>query len=92
MKETINGVTHTWAIAYDARGRLSSVTRDGVAASYGYDPNGNLTTINGATFGTYDAQDRMLSFQSATTGLWTLSYTNNGDLDVKSGSAQERCV
>jgi RHS repeat-associated protein len=89
MHETINGVTHTWAIAYDARGRLSSVTRDGVAASYGYDPNGNLTTINGATFGTYDAQDRMLSFQSAATGLWTLSYTNNGDLDVKSGSATE---
>ena len=74
---------------YDARGRLESVTFDGTTRVYSYDPNGNLTQINGATFGTYDAQDRMVTFSDATTGSWTLSYTNNGDLEYKIGSAEE---
>jgi RHS repeat-associated protein len=31
----------------------------------------------------------MVSFNDATTGSWTLSYSNNGDLEYKIGSAQE---
>ena len=88
MVEFINGVTHSWDITYDARGRLESVMRDGTATTYGYDPNGNLAAINGATFGTYDAQDRMVTFAPPGQSAWTLSYTNNGDLEQKLGEAQ----
>jgi len=64
------------------------VTRDGTSTTYGYDPNGNLTAINGSPFGTFDAQDRMLSFTQPGGDAWTLAYTNNGDLTAKSDSAQ----
>jgi len=84
MIETVNGTTHSWAMTYDARGRLESVNRDGTTTTYEYDPNGNLTKINGAAFGTYDAQDRMVTFVPG----WTLSYTNNGDLSDRTGSSQ----
>ena len=87
MIEYINGVTHSWAITYDARGRLESVVRDGTTTTYEYDPNGNLTGINGAPFGTYDAQDRMVTFVPPGGASWTLSYTNNGDLLTKVTSA-----
>jgi hypothetical protein len=51
------------------------VTRDGTTSTYDYDPNGNLTTINGATFGTFDAQDRMVSFTPPGGDLWPLAYS-----------------
>ena len=70
-------------MTYDARGRLESVTLDGRYDVYEYDPNGNLTGINGATFGTYDAQDRMVTFTPPGGGPWRLTYTNNGDLSQK---------
>jgi RHS repeat-associated protein len=88
MQELVNGATHTWSISYDARGRLETVTRDGTTSSYEYDPNGNLTAISGATFGTFDAQDRMVSFTPPGGDLWSLAYTNNGDLTGKSDSSQ----
>ncbi len=88
MQELVNGATHKWAIGYDSRGRLESVTRDGTTTTYGYDPNGNLTAINGAPFGTFDAQDRMVSFAAPGGDLWTLAYTNNGDLTAKESTAQ----
>jgi YD repeat-containing protein len=88
MQELVNGATHTWSISYDARGRLETVTRDGTTSSYDYDSNGNLTAINGATFGTFDAQDRMVSFTPPGGDLWSLTYTNNGDLTGKSDAAQ----
>jgi RHS repeat-associated protein len=88
MQELVSGSTHTWGIGYDSRGRLETVTRDGTTTTYGYDPNGNLTAINGATFGTFDAQDRMVSFTPPGGEPWTLAYTNNGDLTAKASSAQ----
>jgi RHS repeat-associated protein len=88
MTELVNGVTHAWAITYDARVRLESATRDGVTTAYAYDPNGNLTEINGATFGSYDAQDRLVSFVEPGGGSWNLTYSNNGDLEQKLGDAQ----
>jgi RHS repeat-associated protein len=88
MQELVNGATHTWSIGYDARGRLETVTRDGTTTTYDYDPNGNLTTVNGAPFGTFDAQDRMVSFTPPGGDVWTLAYTNNGDLTAKASSAQ----
>ena len=43
MTETVAGTTHLEAYTYDPAGRLETVTSDGVlAASYGYDANGNL--------------------------------------------------
>jgi RHS repeat-associated protein len=64
------------------------VTRDGTTSTYGYDPNGNLTAINGASFGTFDAQDRMIGFTALAGDPWTLAYTNNGDLTAKESAAQ----
>jgi RHS repeat-associated protein len=90
MNETINGATHSWLMTYDSRSRLESVTLDGGTNVYTYDPNGNLTEINGATFGTYDAQDRMVTLNPANgSGPWTYSYTNNGDLTEKTSGTQE---
>jgi RHS repeat-associated protein len=81
MVESTNGTTHSWTYTYDVRGRLESVTEDGGLTTYGYDPNGNLTDINGETFGTYDAQDRLVTFAPPEGGIsWGLTYTNNGDL------------
>jgi YD repeat-containing protein len=89
MNEQSNGATHSWAMSYDTRGRLESVSQDGATHVYTYDPNGNLTQIDGATFGTYDAQDRLVTFNDVTTGSWTLSYTNNGDLTYKTNGSQD---
>jgi hypothetical protein len=36
MIEYVNGVTHSWAITYDARSRLESVVRDGTTTTYEY--------------------------------------------------------
>ena len=84
MNETINGATHSWLMTYDVRGRLESVTLDGTTSVYGYDPNGNMTTVDGSTFGTYDAQDRLVTLSPTSgSGPWTYSYTNNGDLTGK---------
>ena len=75
-------------MTYDARARLESVVLDGVTTTYEYDPNGNLTGVNGGTFGTYNAQDRAVTISSPTSGLWTMSYTNNGELLDKIGLGQ----
>jgi RHS repeat-associated protein len=88
MNETINGATHSWLMTYDARARLESVTLDGNTSVYTYDPNGNLTEINGVAFGTYDAQDRLVTLNSPTSGAWTFGYTNNGELTNKTSAAQ----
>jgi RHS repeat-associated protein len=88
MNELVNGAAHTWTISYDSRGRLETVNRDSTTSTYGYDPNGNLTTINGAPFGTFDAQDRMVSFTPPGGDPWTLAYTNNGDLTAKESAVQ----
>ncbi len=80
--ETVEGVTTTTAYRYDAVGRLDQVTTGGVVtASYTYDANGNRltkTTASGTKMGTYDAQDRLLTYGSA-----SYTYTANGELLTK---------
>jgi RHS repeat-associated protein len=77
--EIENGVTTTWSYSYDTEGRLASVTDNGTTiASYGYDANGNRTTVNGQTVATYDEQDRLLTY-----GQNRYTYTANGDLLTK---------
>jgi RHS repeat-associated protein len=84
--ETLDGVTTTTGYIYDSRGRLKTVTTNGVlTARYTYDANSNRTarTANGVTIpATYDAQDRLL-----TQGSLTFTYTPNGELLTKTDSA-----
>lgn len=73
--EVIGGVTHTYKYGYDTAGRLASVKVDGATTptrSWTYDGNGNRDG------GTYDDQDRMTAFGSA-----TYTYGNNGELATK---------
>lgn len=80
--ETIGSATTSYGYSYDSAGRLVAVTANGnPTESYSYDANGNRlsATINGATAtGSYDAQDRMLSY-----GATTYAYNANGDLTSK---------
>jgi YD repeat-containing protein len=50
-----------------------------VSSTYGYDPNGNETMLSGATFGIYDAQDRLVSATVVGGDVWKMTYNNNGD-------------
>jgi RHS repeat-associated protein len=80
--ETIGGTTETYAYTYDTAGRLVDVTRNGASVgAYTFDQNGNRLTYTGqrGTFsGTYDAQDRLIAYGSA-----TYTYTDNGELLTK---------
>jgi len=80
--ETVEGMTTTYAYAYDAIGQLIEVKQNGsVTATYGYDANGNRLSKTGPGVnetGSYDAQDRMLSYANA-----TYEYTANGELQRK---------
>jgi RHS repeat-associated protein len=82
MTEAINGINsevNAWSLVYDARGRLTAATRGSNPTNqYGYDPNGNRTTLNGNTW-TYDAQDRLLT---AAPSL-SFTYTNDGTAVTK---------
>ncbi len=84
--ETRGGVTDTFGYTYDLAGRLTEVRQNGtLVASYGSDPNSNRTsrtTPSGTVTGTYDAQDRLLTYGDA-----TYSYTANGELQAKSTPA-----
>ncbi len=72
-RETIDGVTTTYAYKYDAVGQLTEVRKDGsVVESYSYDANGNRLGL------TIDGQDRLLS-----DGTATYTYTPNGELKTK---------
>jgi YD repeat-containing protein len=82
LEETVQGVTTVKAFTYDSVGRLDEVRVNGVLVSdYGYDANGNrmsLTTQSGTVTGTYDDQDRMLTYGGA-----SYAYTANGELWMK---------
>jgi RHS repeat-associated protein len=73
-------VTQTTAYTYDLAGRLATVTVNGVPAeAYAYD--GNAVRLSGpspSTTGTYDAQDRMLTYGAAVYG-----YGAGGELAAK---------
>ena len=77
--ETVEGLTDTYEYFYDTAGRLIDVVKNGVSVgSYTYDANSNRTLYTGqlgSFTGTYDAQDRLLSY-----GNYTYTYTANGEL------------
>jgi RHS repeat-associated protein len=82
--EVIEGVTTEYGYGYDYAGRLETVSANGgVVASYAYDANGNRTlktTAAGSESGTYDDQDRILSY-----GDETLVSGARGELQSRSG-------
>jgi RHS repeat-associated protein len=85
--ETIGGATHVFGYTFDPAGRLTDVSEDSVAVShYGYDSDDNRTTFSGPggpVSPTYDAQDRLLTYGSA-----TYAYTANGELTTKTIGGQ----
>jgi hypothetical protein len=86
--ETVNGETHTYSYVYDLNtDELTDVYKDGVLVShYDYDANGNrvrYTGTDGTFNGTYDDQDRLLSY-----GGNTYQYTANGELKSKTDAAR----
>ena len=85
--ETIGGVTTTYDYSYDLAGRLVEVKQNGTAvANYTYDGNGNRLSVTGPTgtiAGSYDNQDRLTQYGSA-----TYTYTANGDLQSKTVGGQ----
>ncbi len=86
-QETLLGVSTTIDYGYDDAGRLYEVRENGaVARTYTYDANGNRLTKTGPNIdetGTYDDQDRMLSFGGA-----IYAYTASGDLQTKTVADQ----
>ena len=88
LTETVEGTTNLYLYSYDAAGRLATVIRNGAQiASYSYDANGNRTNTSdsrGTFAGSYDNQDRLLSYGSA-----TYSYSANGELQSKTDSGQQ---
>ncbi len=86
--EAIQGEVHSFEYGYDDAGRLVEVVEDdSVTTSYEYDSNGNrlrLTSSDGTDLtGTYDDQDRMLSYGGA-----TYRYTAAGELQSKTEGAE----
>jgi len=80
--ETIGGQTDTYDYLYDPAGRLKEVKKNGGSfAVYQYDTNGNRLSVTHGTqtiSGTYDAQDRQLTY-----GDLAFTYTTNGELLTK---------
>lgn len=88
LTETVAGVTTTNAHTYDLAGRLMEVREDGMAtAVYEYDANGNrvrLTTPSGTVTGTYDDQDRLVTYGEA-----SYSHSRTGQLVTKTRSVDQ---
>jgi RHS repeat-associated protein len=82
LTETVQGAATSLAFAYDSAGRLKEVQRNGsIVATYDYDANGNrlhLTTPSGTITGSYDAQDRLITY-----GSTSYAYGSNGELKTK---------
>lgn len=81
-QEAIKGVSQTYEYAYDKRGRLIEVKKNGaIISKYNYDSNGNRTsgTVSGqAITASYDSQDRLLTYNSN-----SFQYNLNGELISK---------
>jgi RHS repeat-associated protein len=82
LTEVNQGLMTVKKYAYDIVGRLSQVWRnDTLVSSYSYDANGNRIarwTPSKTDSGSYDVQDRMLSYGSA-----QYIYSKNGELQKK---------
>jgi len=85
--ETTLGASLDLGFHYDSAGRISLVERNGVAdRSFEYDDNGNrlrLVSPSGTTLGTYDDQDRLLTYGGA-----TYSYSKTGELHTRTVGGQ----
>lgn len=85
--ETLGVTVNTYDYGYDTAGRLIQVSLNGaITSQYAYDDNGNrLSRTQGATVtqGTYDAQDRLLTYGNA-----SYTYTANGELKTKTVGGQ----
>jgi RHS repeat-associated protein len=85
--ETIAGKRNAYIYSHDLAGRLTSVKKNGVTIStYSYDSNSNrltATTSLGSFTGTYDAQDRLLTYGNA-----SFTYTANGELATQTVGGQ----
>lgn len=82
--EIVQGVTNVFKYTYDLAGRLTNVQKNGATVeSYTYDSNGNRLTGTGVSNASYDAQDRLLTYGSA-----TYTYTANGELKTKTVGGQ----
>ena len=65
--------------AYDLQGRLTSWTTGTIdSRTYGYDANGNITSINANTYG-YDWLDRITSSNSALNFIWDANSNRQAD-------------
>ena len=87
-EETTSQGTHSYEYVYDPQtGFLKEVKQDTLTiATYGYDDNGNRlsrTSGGNTVTGTYDAQDRLKTYDGA-----TYSYTPAGDLALKEKNGQ----
>jgi RHS repeat-associated protein len=76
----------TTSFTYDTAGRLASVTRGSTAgATYSFDANSNRVsriTPSSNDSGTYDDQDRVLTYGGA-----TFTYTSNGEIASRTSTA-----
>jgi len=86
--ETIGGKKNTFTYNYDTTGRLTGVKENRTSiSSYTYDSNSNRLTAktsSGRVKGTYDAQDRMLTYGNA-----SFTYTENGELASQTVGSQK---
>jgi len=79
LTESIDGQTRTFDYVYDAAGRLTDVLHTGGTTHYELDGNGNRlarTTSSGTEAGSYDDQDRLISY-----GNRTYTFTDAGELE-----------
>ncbi|MBI4702423.1 MAG: hypothetical protein HY744_14990 [Deltaproteobacteria bacterium] len=84
---SLNPISPTTTTVSAGRRAWPRVACDGdVAAEYAYDPNGNRlarTTPEGATAGTYDAQDRLVSY-----GSLAFEHVHSGELRGRTDTAR----
>lgn len=82
IEEQVGATAHVLGFTYDKLGRLATATRDGVTTTYGYDANGNRTSVqsgkDAAVTATFDAQDRILSY-----GTQTYKHSRAGNLETR---------
>ncbi|MBK9517940.1 MAG: hypothetical protein IPO09_11390 [Anaeromyxobacter sp.] len=90
IDEVVEGLARSWALGYDAAGRLEAATLSEGAApvaswSYLYDPAGNRVGASGPggpATATFDAQDRLLA-----QGGEAFGWSRSGHLVQRSGAA-----
>jgi len=91
--ETVQGTTRVLDYGYDPAGRLEEVMTDSVVtATYTYDANGNRLQVarpGGTETGTYDAQDRLLTYGTAEHNAARLKFESREDTDVALIAAED---